>query len=113
MDEIPQTPQIDGPVSGNTLSIDEVTQSWLSIESPVDLASRISHDLIQPLNEIVTNVWLCRELSGDSPACTEFRAVLDSIEDQAMRTARMIRTVRKLVRDRAMLNDDGNSTIQV
>jgi hypothetical protein len=70
---------------------------WLAIESVEKLASRITHDLIQPLSEIVNHVWFCRELIGRSPATTEVHQSLTSIEDQAMQVAEMIRVVRRLV----------------
>jgi light-regulated signal transduction histidine kinase (bacteriophytochrome) len=75
----------------------EQLEEWLAIESVEKLATRISHDLIQPLSEIVNHVWFCRELVGRSPAMTEVHQSLTSIEDQAMQVAEMIRVVRRLV----------------
>lgn len=74
----------------------EQLEEWLAIESAEKLATRISHDLIQPLSEIVNHVWFCRELVGRSPAMTEVHQSLTSIEDQAMQVAEMIRVVRRL-----------------
>lgn len=74
----------------------EQLKEWLAIESAEKLATRISHDLIQPLSEIVNHVWFCRELVGRSPAMTEVHQSLTSIEDQAMQVAEMIRVVRRI-----------------
>ncbi|MDB5345578.1 MAG: hypothetical protein JWP89_3955 [Schlesneria sp.] len=69
---------------------------WLAMESVEQLAARVTHDLIQPLSEIVNHVWFCRELVGRSPATTEVHQSLTSIEDQAMQVAEMIRVVRRI-----------------
>ncbi len=74
----------------------EQLEQWLAIESVEKLATRISHDLIQPLSEIVNHVWFCRELVGRSPATTEVHQSLTRIEDQAMQAAEMIRAVRSI-----------------
>jgi hypothetical protein len=69
---------------------------WLAIESVEQLAARVTHDLIQPLSEIVNHVWFCRELVGRSPATMEVHQSLKCIEDQAMQVAEMIRVVRRI-----------------
>lgn len=71
---------------------------WATIESVDELADRVVHDLIQPLNEIANNVWLCRESIGD-PSVANPHDVLNSIDAQVMRAAEMIRAARRLVTD--------------
>src|SRR5262245_47124085 len=76
----------------------EKVNRWASIESVNELADRVVHDLIQPLNEIAHNVWLCRESIAD-PSVADPRQVLNSIETQVLRAAEMIRAARRLVSD--------------
>lgn len=86
----------------------ELLLQWLEMESVEKLASRVSHDLIQPLSEIVNHVWLCRELAGRSPATAELHQTLSHIEDQALRAAEMIRVVRRLACSRS---NDAKQTV--
>lgn len=79
----------------------ELLLEWLEMDSVDQLASRVSHDLIQPLSEIVNHVWLCRQLVGRSPATAELHQSLSQIEDQALRAAEMIRVVRRLACSRS------------
>lgn len=86
----------------------ELLLQWLEMESVEKLAGRVSHDLIQPLSEIVNHVWLCRELAGRSPATAELHQMLSHIEDQALRAAEMIRVVRRLACSRS---NDAKQTV--
>lgn len=71
-------------------------EQWLAITSVDKLASRVAHDLIQPLGDIVNHVWFCRELIGRTPATEEVHQSLTAIEDHAMQVAEMIRVVRRM-----------------
>ncbi len=72
--------------------------AWDSIQSASELADRVAHDLIQPLGDIVNNVWLCRELMSTMSGAAEIRALLERVEADAMRLAELMRYARELVR---------------
>lgn len=78
-----------------TLNPEDLEQ-WLAITSVDKLASRVAHDLIQPLGDIVNHVWFCRELVGRTPGTEEIHQSLTAIEDHAMQVAEMIRVVRRM-----------------
>ena len=71
-------------------------EEWLAITSVDKLASRVAHDLIQPLGDIVNHVWFCRELVGRDPGTEEVHQSLTAIENHAMQVAEMIRVVRRM-----------------
>lgn len=78
-----------------TLNPEDLEQ-WLAITSVEKLASRVAHDLIQPLGDIVNHAWFCREMIGRNPETEDVHKSLTAIEEHAMQVAEMIRVVRRM-----------------
>jgi len=81
---------------GTPQSVDLVLQRWISIQDRQALANCVTHDLVQPLSDIVNRVWLCRELSRGAMDVEQLQESLSQIEDDALRAVEMIRLAHRL-----------------
>lgn len=82
---------------GTQQSVELILQRWKLIQHRQELATCISHDLVQPLSEIVNRVWLCREMCKRVEDSPQLHESLNEIENCALRAVEMVRLAHKLV----------------
>lgn len=78
-------------------AIELVLQRWISTRDRQELATSITHDLVQPLSEIVNRVWLCRDSYMRSEDMDQLLESLDEIENCALRAVELVRLAHKLI----------------
>lgn len=84
-------------LDGISPAIEQIRQRWLAIQDHQELASSISHDLVQPLSEIVNRVWLSRDSCKRVEETSQLHESLDQIENCAIRAAELVRLAHQLI----------------